>query len=210
MDNVDVQKKLGAAADAAADASPKKDILDRAIRFAVDAHAGQFRKDGSAFILHPLEDAVIVGTMTTDRETLAAAVLHDTVEDTDVTPEQIRERFGERVYALVMHETENKRADLPPDATWRIRKEESLAALAETDDPAVKMLWLGDKLSNMRALHRAFFAEGDSFFTRFNNPDPKAHRWYYGTILSLLKELEDYPTYQEFAKLYHEVFDRYE
>ena len=192
------------------DDCPNLGILDSAICFAAHAHAGQLRKDGVPFILHPLEDAAVVGTMTTDRETLAAAVLHDTVEDTAVTSEQIRERFGERVYALVMHETETKRANLPPDATWRIRKEESLAALAEADDPAVKMLWLGDKLSNMRALHRAFFAEGDSFFSRLNNPDPKAHRWYYGTILGLLKELEGYPAYQEFSKLYHEVFDRYE
>lgn len=185
-------------------------ILDRAISFAVEAHKGQQRKDGATFILHPLEDAAIVGTMTNDMEVIAAAVLHDTVEDTDVTPEQILERFGPRVYELVMHETEDKRPTVPPEETWRIRKEETLETLAQSKDIAVKMLWLGDKLSNMRAFHRQFFAEGEGIFRRFNNTDPKDHAWYYGTVLRLLKELSDYPAYLEYEKLYHEVFDRYE
>ena len=184
-------------------------ILDRAILFAVEAHKGQLRKDGTPFILHPLEDAAIVGTMTSDPEVLAAAVLHDTVEDTAVTPAQILEQFGQRVYELVMHETEDKRADVPPEETWRIRKEETLLTLAQSTDIAVKMLWLGDKLSNMRAFHRQFFAEGESIFRRFNNTNPKDQAWYYGTVLRLLEELSAYPAYREYEKLYHEVFDRY-
>ncbi|MBR4745053.1 MAG: bifunctional (p)ppGpp synthetase/guanosine-3',5'-bis(diphosphate) 3'-pyrophosphohydrolase [Oscillospiraceae bacterium] len=185
------------------------EILDRAIEFAVDAHRGQLRKDGGPFILHPLEDAAIVATMTMDPEVLAAAVLHDTVEDTAVTPEEILENFGERVYGLVMHETENKREDEPPASTWQIRKDETLQILAETKDVAVKMLWLGDKLSNMRAFYRHYTELGEAFFERFNNPDPKAHAWYYGTVLKLLRELDCYPAYREYETLYHELFDRY-
>lgn len=187
----------------------EQDILNRAICFAVEAHRGQLRKDGTSFILHPLEDAAIVGTMTRDPEILAAAVLHDTVEDTDVTPEQIKEAFGERVFSLVMHETENKRDHLSPHSTWKVRKEESLASLAESKDLAVKMLWLGDKLSNIRALHRQFFSEGESIFGIFNVQDPQEHKWYYGAILDLLWELKDYPAYNEYCKLYHSIFDRY-
>ena len=185
-------------------------VLDRAILFAVDAHKGQLRKDGAPFILHPLEDAAIVATMTTDPEVLAAAVLHDTVEDTDVTPEQILQNFGPRVHELVMHETENKRPGIPPRDSWQIRKEESLTALEESTDPAVKMLWLGDKLSNMRAFHRSFAQMGADMFNRFNNGEPAAHFWYYGTILKLLRELEPYPAYQEYSKLFHDIFDRYQ
>ena len=185
-------------------------ILDRAICFAVEAHKGQRRKDGTAFILHPLEDAAVVGTMTDDPEVLAAAVLHDTVEDTAVTPEMIMEQFGKRVYKLVMHETEDKRADVPPEETWRIRKEETLATLAQTTDIAVKMLWLGDKLSNMRAFHRQYFDVGEAIFRRFNNTNPQDQAWYYGTVLRLLEALSDHPAYREYERLYHEVFDRYE
>lgn len=98
-------------------------ILDKAIIFAVNAHRGQFRKGSDTpYILHPMEAAAIVGTMTADDEVLAAAVLHDTVEDTGTTTEQIREQFGERVAALVSAESENKREDQPAASTWKIRK----------------------------------------------------------------------------------------
>ncbi len=84
-------------------------IFEKAVAFAFKAHEGQRRKDGSIYVLHPLEVAVIVGSMTNDEEILAAAVLHDTVEDTSVTAQDILDNFGERVAELVAHETENKR-----------------------------------------------------------------------------------------------------
>ena len=182
-------------------------ILEQAIRFAVDAHAGQKRKDGSPFILHPLEDAAIVGTMTDDLEIIAAAVLHDTVEDTDTTEEDILRLFGPRVHALVMGETENKRPEIPPEHSWRVRKEESLQELSQTEDRAVKLLWLGDKLSNMRALRREYDKIGAKLFDRFNNRDPQAQKWYYGTILKLLSEFKDSPAFQEYSTHFHSVFD---
>jgi (p)ppGpp synthase/HD superfamily hydrolase len=185
------------------------EVLDRALLFAIEAHKGQQRKDGTPFILHPLEDASIVATLTGDPEVLAAAVLHDTVEDTDVTPEELCRVFGKRVYELVMDETENKRPEAPPEATWRLRKEESLRALAASDDPAVRMLWLGDKLANMRALRRDHDRLGQTVFDRFNNSDPLDQKWYYGTILELLRPLSDTAAYREYADHYHAVFDCY-
>lgn len=84
-------------------------VLDRAICMAVRAHAGmQRKKDGSPYILHPMEVAVIAGTLTQDPEVLAAAVLHDTVEDAGVTLEEIGAACGERVARLVASETEEK------------------------------------------------------------------------------------------------------
>ena len=85
------------------------ELLDRAIIFAVKAHAGTERRGkGFPYIVHPMEAMEIVATMTPDQELLAAAALHDTVEDTDVTLEEIRENFGERVAMLVAHECEYK------------------------------------------------------------------------------------------------------
>ena len=185
-------------------------ILERAIRFAVDAHAGQTRKDGSPFILHPLEDAAIVGTLTDDVDVIAAAVLHDTVEDTDTTPQDILDAFGPRIYDLVMGETENKRPALPPSQTWKVRKAESLQLLEKAKDPAVRILWLGDKLSNLRALHRAVKDCGTKAFRRFNVKEPQAHKWYYGEILRLLTPLSDTAAYREYQTLFHQIFDGYE
>ena len=90
------------------------DILDEAICFATNAHSGSYRKGTSIpYILHPLEAAAIVGTMTSDKEVIAAAVLHDVVEDTPVSIEMIRAQFGDRIADLVSFESENKREGLP-------------------------------------------------------------------------------------------------
>ena len=181
------------------------DIFEKAVAFALKAHEGQQRKGGGMYILHPLEDAVIVGTMTNDPEILAAAVLHDTVEDTSVTAEDILEHFGKRVAELVAHETENKRPEMAASESWKLRKEESLALLRD-GGVETKMLWLGDKLSNMRALAGEYDRIGNAVFERFNQKCPDEHRWYFTTILDYTKELSDYPAYKEFEYLVHHVF----
>ena len=77
-------------------------LLDEAIVFATNAHAGQVRKMANTpYILHPLEVAAIIATMTDDEHTMAAGVLHDTIEDCGADPKEIKQRFGARVSALV-------------------------------------------------------------------------------------------------------------
>lgn len=181
-------------------------VLDNAIIFAVNAHRGQFRKGSNApYILHPMEAAAIVGSMTEDDEVIAAAVLHDTVEDTDATIEEIRERFGSRVAELVAEESENKREDLPAASTWKIRKEETLALL-KTAPKEVKMLTLGDKLSNIRSICRDYETLGDALWQRFNQKDKNEHGWYYKSIADCLSDLCEYPAYKEYAYLVEKVF----
>jgi myo-inositol-1(or 4)-monophosphatase len=186
-------------------------LFEDAVVFAVQAHSGMTRKgDRSPYILHPLEAAAIVGTMTDDEEILAAAVLHDTVEDTPATLAEIEARFGPRVAALVAAETEDKRAGHPAAETWQARKAEALAVLEDTDDLAVKMLWLGDKLSNMRSFYRIYLQRGDALWQAFNQKDPKKQSWYYHTVALLLGELRDYPAWQEYDRLVNAVFGEYE
>ena len=181
-------------------------IFEKAVAFALKAHEGQLRKDGSVYILHPLEVAAIVGTMTNDLEILSAAVLHDTVEDTSVTAQDILDNFGERIAELVAHETEDKRPHMTPSDSWKIRKEESLAVLKNACIET-KMLWIGDKLSNVRSLARDFDKMGIAVFERFNEKDPKEQYWYHATILEYTKELSEYHAYKEYEKLVHHVFD---
>ena len=184
-------------------------IFEAAVQFAMKAHRGQTRKGGGNYILHPLEAATIVASMTDDPEVLAAAVLHDTVEDTDVTNDDLLQAFGPRVAELVAHETEDKRPEMDPHDSWQIRKEESLAVLKDSPLES-KMLWLADKLSNLRALAREYNRVGEAVFDRFNESDPKKQRWYHATVLDYIKELRAYPAYQEYESLFHTVFDRYE
>ena len=183
------------------------DILDKAIEFATEAHSGQVRKMAfTPYILHPLEVACIISTMTDDKETMAAGLLHDTIEDCGVDPKLIRELFGARVSALVQSETEDRLSDRPPADTWMERKADSLLMLKHTPDPAVKILWLGDKLSNMRSFYREFMKKGDAIFSALNQKDPRQHYWYYSTIAEYLSELKDTAAYQEYTMLIDRMF----
>ena len=185
------------------------ELVSEAIMLAVRAHDGMRRKKSEApYILHPMEAAVIVGTMTEDQNLIAAAVLHDVVEDADIPLSEIEARFGKRVRELVASETEDKRADLPPADTWRIRKEESLAVLKSTTDIGVLMVWLGDKLANMRAIYRDFKTEGDAMWQRFNQKDQNAQAWYYRSIVHLTARLSDTSAWLEYKTLTELVFGR--
>ena len=185
------------------------ELVSEAIAFAVKAHDGMRRKKGNVpYILHPMEAAVIVGTMTDDQNLIAAAVLHDVVEDADIAIEEIEERFGSRVRELVQSETEDKRADRPPAETWRIRKEESLVVLKNTTDIAVLMVWLGDKLANMRSLYRDWKVEGDAMWQRFNQKDISQQAWYYREILTLTQRLSNTSAWLEYKTLTELVFGK--
>lgn len=185
------------------------DKVTKAIEFAARAHDGMMRKkDKTPYILHPLEAAVIVGTMTADSDVISAAVLHDVVEDTEITIEEIEENFGSRVRRLVESETEDKRADLPPESTWKIRKEESLEELANCGDRDVLVLWLGDKLSNMRSFYRIWKNEGESMWQSFNQKDPVQQEWYYSSIAELTSSLKDFSAWQEYNELLKIIFGK--
>ena len=185
------------------------ELVSEAIVFAVKAHDGMRRKKSEApYILHPMEAAVIVGTMSDDQNLIAAAALHDVVEDAGVTIEEIEEKFGARVKELVASETEDKRENLPPSATWRIRKEETLAILQNTNDMGVLMVWLGDKLANMRSIYRDWKVEGDAMWQRFNQKNVSEQAWYYRSIVKLTDRLSDTSAWLEYKTLTELVFGK--
>ena len=185
------------------------DVLERAIVFACEAHSGQVRKlGGSPYILHPMEVAAIIGTLTDSRETMAAGLLHDTIEDCGVDPRVIKEQFGARVSALVQSETEDKLSDRPPAETWMERKADSLLMLKNTKDSDVKILWLADKLSNIRSFYREKLRSGDAIWQKLNQKDPKMHRWYYQTIADYMPELRGTAAYEEYTELIVKVFGK--
>ena len=178
-------------------------VFEEAVAFAMEAHSGQTRKmSNTPYILHPLEVAAIAGTMTDELEVMAAAVLHDTVEDCNVDPYVIRDKFGSRVYALVMAETEDKMLDISLVDSWKTRKQDSLIVLENTKDRGVKILWLSDKLSNMRSFYRESEKSGGEFLTHLHQKDPKLQYWYFSSIARLLEsELGDTDAYREYVYL---------
>ena len=183
-------------------------LLDRAIVFAVKAHAGTERRGkGFPYIVHPMEAMEIVATMTPDQELLAAAALHDTVEDTDVTIEQIRAEFGERIASLVAAESDDVVEGVSEEDSWHGRKQAAIDRLARAPHDA-KMVALGDKLSNMRAIARDYAMQGDKLWSLFHTTDPKEHEWHYRGLANSLRELSDTFAFKEFELLINQVFSR--
>jgi myo-inositol-1(or 4)-monophosphatase len=184
------------------------ELLDRAIIFAVKAHADTERRGkGYPYIVHPMEAVEIVATMTADQELLAAAILHDTVEDTEVTVEQLRAEFGERVASLVADESDVMPEGMTEEASWHQRKQAAIDRLSKASHDA-KMVAMGDKLSNMRAIARDYAEIGDEIWNRFHTKDPKEHEWHYRGLADALRELKDTEAYREFESLINQVFTR--
>lgn len=181
--------------------------MERAMVFAAKAHDGQKRKGKNRpYVLHLMEAAVTVSMMTDDEDVIIAALLHDTLEDTATTAEEIRELFGERVAALVGAESEDKRDGRPRGETWRIRKEEALQTLRAAPREA-KMVALGDKLSNVREMARDYAKMGDELWSIFHQKDKAQHEWYYRSMLAILKaEFPDAPAALELETLIDSIF----
>jgi len=182
------------------------DLLDRAIIFAVKAHHNSERRGkGFPYIVHPMEAVEIVATITSDQELLAAAALHDTVEDTDVTLEDIRHEFGDRVASIVEAESDKNIEGVSETDTWMERKQAAIDRLRQAPLDA-KIVAMGDKLSNMRAIYRDYLTKGDSLWQIFHVSDKSVHEWRYRKLAESLSDLSDTFAYKEFTGLIDKVF----
>ena len=182
------------------------DLLDRAIVFAVQAHHNTERRGkGFPYIVHPMEAVEIVATITSDQELLAAAALHDTIEDTDVTVEDIRREFGDRVAELVHAESDQFTEGISEEDSWHDRKQAAIDRLRDASHDA-KIVAIGDKLSNMRTIYRDYQMIGDDLWNIFHVKDKASHEWHYRGLADSLSELRDTFAYQEFVTLIDKVF----
>lgn len=133
--------------------APKRQHIREALEFAYRAHEGQKRRSGEPYITHPVEVARILAQLRMDVETIQAGLLHDTVEDTDVTFEEIERVFGAVVRRIV--EGETKVSKLPKLAE-RLEDEQAenlrQMFIAMTEDVRIVIVKLADRLHNMRTL----------------------------------------------------------
>src|SRR6201982_3458754 len=129
-----------------------EDLLNRAYVYAMKAHGAQKRASGDPYISHPLEVAGILPDLKLDDATIAAALLHDTIEDTDATRAEIDQMFGHDIGVLVEGLTKLKKLDL---VTREAKQAENLRKLllAIADDVRVLLVKLADRLHNMRTLN---------------------------------------------------------
>lgn len=185
-------------------------MLNKAIEFAATAHKGAYRKGiKQPYIFHPLEVLSLASLITDDTETLCAAVLHDTVEDTNASIDDIKKMFTERVAKIVAYESEDKRGNVNKANTWKDRKQEALDTIAKVEDKGAKIVCLCDKVSNLRSFHLLLMQFGEEAWNSFNMHDPKMHYWYYNEIKNLLSDLKDTVVYKEYCFLIDTVFSKY-
>lgn len=175
-------------------------MINEALRIARLAHRGQFRKGGKIpYILHPMEAGVIAASLSiknnkVNEEVVAAAILHDVIEDTDLTYENLSNNFNERVLKLVRLQSENK------SKTWQERKESTIELLENNEDVNFEIVILADKLSNLRAIYRDYEILGDDLWERFNVKEKTRHKWYYSSIAKEIKQLKDTREYKEYKE----------
>lgn len=180
-------------------------LIEKALIFAANAHSGQTRKKTSIpFILHCIEASNIAREMTekngsVNQNLVAAQLLHDTVEDADVTLDVIKKEFGEDVAKLVEIQTEDK------TKTWDERKQHTMEVLDSNKEIDVEMAYLSDKLSNMRSLNKEYMEKGEELWSKFNAGKEK-QKWYYSSIADKLKLVRETQQYKEYVELINIVF----
>jgi (p)ppGpp synthase/HD superfamily hydrolase len=162
--------------------------LFQAIEFATKAHSGQFRKHTKIpYIVHPLGVAKILIESGCSEEVVVAGLLHDTVEDTEVTLDQIESEFGKEVARLVEGASEPDKSD-----SWDNRKKHTIDYLQDAPMDVV-LVTFADKLDNMRAIRSDYEKIGDEVFGRFNEPKDK-QRWYFESLAEVFsKRIADEP-----------------
>lgn len=154
--------------------------LFEAIEFAARAHHGQFRKASPVpYILHPLSVARILIECGASNDVVVAAVLHDVVEDTNVSGDELRAEFGDEVSRLVQGVSEPNRK-----AKWEVRKQEALRHF-ENAPQDVLLLELADKLDNIREIERDVQREGEGVWKRFNR-GREQQKWLYEQFVELM------------------------
>lgn len=161
------------------------ELVFRAVEFATRAHAGQYRKGTRIpYVIHPLRVGQTLIEVDATAEVVAAAILHDTLEDTAVTTAEIARQFGEPVALLVQAVSEPDRR-----AAWEVRKRHTIASVRVASAPALLIL-CADKLDNVRSMSRGESRLGPPFWERFQRPKA-AQAWYYRGVSSALAERAD-------------------
>lgn len=185
----------------------EQQMVQKAYCFAAAAHNGTVRKGTKIpYFYHPMETAHYAFQLSGQAEVTAAAILHDVVEDTAYSMEDLEERFPGKVAQLVGYETENKMADRTAAETWKQRKQMALSRIQSAPLEA-KMIALADKLSNIKSIEQDFRKTGNSVWERFNQNDKTQQGWYYGAMLQATSELCETPHWQEYLKIWQTLFE---
>ncbi len=176
--------------------------IKRAIQFAARKHDGQMRRETEPlpYVTHLFSVALLVAEDGANDDVVTAALLHDTLEDTDTTREEIVESFNEHVATLVdsvseLKEKDGKRLD------WKERKTDYLVRLENASGDAV-LIAIADKIDNIESKLEAFQKEGEALHKRWKQ-SPEEYLWYHGEALRIAqKRLPEHPLTKRLAEMH--------
>ncbi|WP_409276087.1 HD domain-containing protein [Neobacillus sp. SCS-31] len=177
-------------------------LIDKALRFAAEAHEGQYRKGTKTpYITHPVAVGMLLLKHGYSEELVAAGILHDTVEDTDATLQDIEKRFGRKVAEVVAGCSE-------PDKTlsWEERKEHTIEFLKTTSNE-IRAVACADKLHNIASMLDDVAQGGDEVWSRFNRGRDK-QEWYYRSLLDSLGSQGTFPLLEELKTAVQTAFGK--
>ena len=169
-------------------------LLERATRIAVEAHKGQVRKaDGLPYIIHPFMVALKLAKYHFPDTVVAAALVHDVLEDTNFSPETLQKELGKEVFTIVQAVTHN---DTLP---WKEKKKQYIASVRRGPEGA-KAVATADKIHNLESLLLAYQQQGPSLWKKFNR-GREEKLWFEEAMLQMLQETWDHPLVEEYEKL---------
>ncbi|WP_337995016.1 HD domain-containing protein [Paenibacillus thermotolerans] len=175
-------------------------MIDKAIRIAAIAHKDQSRKGSDVpYISHPFSVGMILAQEGCSDEVIAAGILHDTVEDTELTPDDIKRQFGQKVADIVMGCSEPDKS-----LSWEERKRHTLEALKAAPDE-IRLVSCADKLQNVRSMIEDYSAIGEELWTKFKR-GKEQQEWYYRGIIESLSHGKPFPLVEKLREEVDRLF----
>ena len=193
--------------------------ISKALRVAAEQYNGQTRKGKDVpYIVHPVEVAMILQKNGMNDEIIAAGLLHDVLEDGNITEDELKEIFNKRIVELVKAASEE--LDDRDNQLWKKRKEHTIKYLKNEKDLEIKYLACADKLSNIKSMYMDYQHIGEKLWNRFNNKDQEINgrvytreekkekqNWYYENLVDSLSDLQGNDIYEEFKYFVEKLFN---
>lgn len=182
--------------------------ISRAFEIALEAHKNQKRKgSGAPYLVHPMEVAINLMKEKAPEDLIITALLHDTVEDTEITLEDIRKEFGNKIAELVDGVTEPEELRKNSTETWQKRKEHTIEFIKKASKE-IKLVSCSDKLANTRSLIEDQKRYGDKLWLNFKG-GKESTEWYMKEMLNSLKQgesIEETNIYKQLEKAVNKLF----
>jgi len=175
-------------------------VIQKALVWASQRHTEPRKGTDIPYITHPAHVAIILARQGFDESVLAAAILHDLLEDTGTTPGEINREFGDEIAAMVQELSEPQFPDRPRKETWALRKETKLRMLQEASPGALAIV-AADRVHNTANILGDIARHGPQVWNRFNS-SPEKILEFGRSVLAILRERFAHPLTEEYARLH--------